>query len=113
MTYGSVTEMARYQKKLPPPDLESARSWAGKWIRDAYINIVGVVHDVRETEDGIRLVARFQDEDQDRLIALEPLEGSIDYLLPGDGRARYRPMTDEEIAERRRALAAKKAAQQG
>lgn len=100
--------MARYEKKLPPPDINSARSWVGRWIRDAYVNVVGLVRDVRETEEGIRLVARFQGEDEDRLIALEPREQDLEYLYPGDAQARYRPMTEQELAERRKALAAKR-----
>ena len=92
--------MARYRKKLPPLDINSARSWVGKAIRDAYENLPGIVHDVRETEEGIRLVARFRGEQEDRLIALEPTPDGR-YVSPGDLKARYRAMTDEEVAERR------------
>jgi len=92
--------MARYRRKLPPPDVNSARSWVGKAIRDAYENRPGLVHDVRETEEGIRLVVRFRDEAEDRLVALEPTADGH-YLVPDDPKARYRTLTDQELAERR------------
>lgn len=71
-------------------------------------NQLGFVHDVVETEDGIRLAARFPGEKEDRLIALEPTDDG-EYITPGEVKARYRPPTAAD-RERLKKLAAKKAA---
>ncbi len=96
--------MARYQRKLPPPDIDAARSWIRKPIRDAMENKIGFVVDVAGEEHGIRLVARFPGESEDRLIALAKTDDG-NYLMPGEVKARYRPATADDL-KRLRALAA-------
>jgi len=56
---------------------------------------MGPVHAVLQVPAGVRLLARFPDEDESRDIALEAT-GNGEYLLPGDVRARYRPPTDDD-----------------
>lgn len=88
--------MARYQPKLPPPDIASARSWVGKPIRDAYKNELGLVYDVAEEKDGLYLMAKFPAQKRPRKIALHPREDN-EYLFPGAVKARYRPPSDNDL----------------
>lgn len=88
--------MARYQKKLPEPDLDSAKSWVGKPIRDAYKNTLGLVIGVEEKKDGIYLLARFPGQKSNRRIALHPKDNN-EYLFPGAVKARYRPPSDNDL----------------
>lgn len=88
--------MARYQKKLPPPDLTAAKSWVGKPIRDAYKNRLGLVIGVEEKKDGIYLLARFPGQKRNRRIALHPKENN-EYIFPGAVKARYRPPSDNDV----------------
>jgi hypothetical protein len=90
-----VAVMARYQKKLPPPDIKAARSWVGKYIRDAYANQLGIVIGVEESKAGIRLAARFPEEKESRLIALDPQEDQ-EFISPGSVKARYRPPSRDD-----------------
>ena len=87
--------MARYRRKLPEADPKAARSWVGKFVRDTALAELGLVHEVTQTDAGLRLLARFPGESESRLIALEPTD-DMEYLLPGDVRARYRPPTDAD-----------------
>ena len=87
--------MARYQRKLPAADPRAARSWVGKFIRDTALDELGLVHDVKQTDAGLRLLAKFPGETESRLIALEPTP-DMECLSPGDVRARYRPPTDAD-----------------
>lgn len=87
--------MAKYQPQMPAPDIAYARSWIGKVIRDTSLQQLGIVHDVKETKDGIRLIARFPDQKRNRRIALEPIE-NMEYIYPGDVYARYRPPTEAD-----------------
>jgi hypothetical protein len=56
---------------------------------------IGLVHGVAEDEGSVRLEARFPGEASSRLIALEAVEGG-EYIMPGDVRARYRPLDAED-----------------
>ena len=87
--------MARYKRKVPPADPVAARSWIGKFVRDTRLDEMGLVHAVLQVPAGVRLLARFPDEDESRAIALEATPNG-EYLLPGDVRARYRPPTDSD-----------------
>lgn len=83
--------------KTTTPDLRAALSWRGKMIRDTQTNELGLVVDARETEDGVRLVARFPSNPQEeRLIALEPTD-DLECLVPDMVKARYRPPRREDI----------------
>lgn len=97
-----TTLMARYHNKLSPSDPLAARSWVGKFVRDTIKSELGLVHDVVETDAGLRLLARFPGESVSRHIALEPTSDML-YLLPGDVHARYRPPTEAD-QERVKAL---------
>lgn len=86
--------------------LRAARSWRGKKIRDAKANEIGLAVGALETEEGVRIVARFpSDPKTDRLIALEPTD-DLECLVPDMVKARYRAPRQEEID----ALMAKRAA---
>jgi hypothetical protein len=87
--------MARYQRKLPPPDLAAANSWVGKFVRDAYANQLGYVYAVEDTEDGPVLCARFPEPESERRIHLVEREDG-EYIFPGAVRARYRPPSYED-----------------
>lgn len=93
--------MARNRRKPQPPDIDSARSWRGKLLRDGFENRLGLVHTVSEDENGIYLTVRFQNEEGDRTIWLEPREDG-EYVYPGDAHARYRPLLEDELAKRRK-----------
>jgi hypothetical protein len=98
--------MANYKRKIPEADPVAARSWIGKFIRDTKLQELGLVVDVVELKDvGVRLLARFPGEKKGRHIALEAT-ADMEYVMPGDVRARYRPPTDADL-ERLRSLAAK------
>jgi hypothetical protein len=94
MAYNCV--MARYQPKLPPPNLANAKSWVGKPIRDAYANELGLVHEVIEDETGLWLLARFPGQTESRKIALE-VRPDGEYLYPGSVKGRYRPPSDNDM----------------
>lgn len=81
--------------------MASAMSWHGKTLRDAFENRLGLVHSVKESEEGVFLLARFQEESEDRVIWLEPREDG-EYVFPEDPHARYRPLLDEEMANRKK-----------
>jgi hypothetical protein len=90
--------MSKYKRKIPDADPEAARSWIGKFIRDTKLSELGYVVGVIELKDGsVRLQARFPGEKRDRKIALEPTP-NMEYVMPGDVRARYRPPTDADLA---------------
>lgn len=76
-------------------------SWKGKALRDGFENRLGLVHTVNEGESGVFLLARFQDEKEDRIVWLEPREDG-EYVFPGDSHARYRPILEEELANRKK-----------
>jgi hypothetical protein len=75
--------------------MDLARSWKGKFIRDAYERQLGFVYDIDASEELPRLVARFPD--GDRIINLVPTD-DLNYTAPGHVRARYRPPTEEDLA---------------
>jgi hypothetical protein len=87
--------MARYKRIVPPADPVAARSWVGKFVRDTKLAQLGFVHDVVSSEVGVRLLARFPGEHESRPIALEATP-DMEYLMPGDVRARYRPPTEAD-----------------
>lgn len=82
--------------------LRAARSWIRKFVKDAYADDTGkrfgLVHDVEEGEDGVRLLARFPGETSDRRIALEPVVDGH-YLFPKDVKSRYRRLSERDVAE--------------
>lgn len=82
--------------------LRSARSWIRKFVKDAYAEDddkrFGLVHDVVEGPDGIRLLARFPGETTDRRIALEPVADGH-YLFPKDVKSRYRRLSERDVVE--------------
>jgi S-adenosylmethionine synthetase len=78
--------------------LAAARSWVNKMIKDVDEERYGLVRDVTVREGVVRLVVRFQGEQEDRLVALEFVPDGH-YMLPTDARARYRPLAraDREL----------------
>ena len=88
--------MASYKRKLPPPDPAAARSWIGKPIRDTQTNSVGLVCGIAEIGQDLFLKGRFPGQEEERLIAREP-RPDREFLSPGEVKARYRPLTSEEI----------------
>jgi len=94
---------------MSPPSLADASSWKQRWIRDAMANELGFVIDVVETDDGIRLIARFPGESENRLIALEPTADG-EFITPGEVKARYRPPTSADLDRLKQLAAARKAA---
>jgi hypothetical protein len=111
MTNGNATPTAA-------PELTAARSWVKKPLKDAYASKpaegeidarFGWVVDALETEDGVRLVARFPGEEAERLIALEPtVDGH--YLYPKDVKSRYRGLSETDRDELKALVAARRAA---
>lgn len=87
--------MSRYKPKVPNADLQAARSWIGKPVRDTRLDIFGLVHDVVEDKESVRLLALFPGERNSRKIALEVISNG-EYLFPGDAHARYRPLSDDD-----------------
>jgi hypothetical protein len=85
--------------------LASAMSWKNKLVKDAYEQKLGVVVSVRARGEEIVLTAKFQGETESREFTLGAGDG-IERLMPGDTKARYRPLTEED----RHALAANRAA---
>lgn len=90
----------RSRAALPPADPAAARSWVGQTIKDAYTaDSFGVVHGVEEGDDGkVRLLVRFAGETADRRVLLQKPDepADVEFLLPGDARARYRTLTDAD-----------------
>jgi hypothetical protein len=89
------------KRKPVPADVQAAGSWIGKPIKDAYTSdSVGLVHGVEESDDGkVRLLARFPGETVSRRILLEVPQDpkDLEFLVPGQVRARYRPLTDADL----------------
>lgn len=107
--FGNIQRMSRRSRKSPPTaDPQAARSWIGQKLKDAYTaDSFGVVHAVEKGADGaVRLLARFRGEDTDRRILLQKPEdpADVEFLMPGEHRARYRPLTeaDERLLGERR-----------
>ena len=91
--------MARYKKKTPPPDVNAANSWRGRWVRDAYENNFGMISAVEQDGDDVLLKARFLGEDgKERVLHIEPREDG-EFLFPNEVKARYRPATDDEVRQ--------------
>lgn len=93
--------MGKYKPKVPPANKAAAESWIGKPVKDAQANTIGLVHNVVEALEGVRLLARFPGEKLDRKIALE-MTNDRECLCPGEIRARYRPLTQEDLARIKR-----------
>ena len=58
-----------------------------------------MVHGVDEGDDGkVRLLVRFAGETADRRVLLQKPDdlADVEFLLPGDARARYRTLTDAD-----------------
>ena len=85
----------RYKPKVPPANSFWAGSWIGKFIEDTKFDELGFVHDVIGEGASVRLLARFPREKTSRSVALEVVADG-EYLFPGDVRARYRPLAEEE-----------------
>jgi len=94
-TNASHFVMARYKPKVPPADPKAVRSWIGKPVKDTKLNEFGLVHDILEQDDKVYILARFPHETESRKIALEPVD-NMEYILPGDVRARYRPLSETD-----------------
>jgi len=90
----------RSRAALPPADPAAARCWVGLTIKDAYTaDSFGVVHGVDEGVDGkARPLVRFAGETADRRVLLQKPDdpADVEFLLPGDARARYRTPTDAD-----------------
>lgn len=75
----------------------AAESWLRKLIKDTRTGSYGLVHDLVETGDGFKLLARFQGEAESRQIALDHSSDGH-FLSPDDVRAFYRPLSAAERA---------------
>lgn len=91
--------------KTQLPDIQAARSWRGRWLRDAYENNYGLVSSVNETKEGqVSLQVRFLGEGgKERTVAMQPREDG-EFLCPNEVKARYRPADEQAVRDHLRAL---------
>lgn len=92
----------------PASARRAAESWVGKFIRDAYERQLGVVIgcELDDTSQEWVLLANFPSENQPRRIFLAPREDKRDlnYISPGNVKAKYRPPTEDDLKRLREML---------
>jgi hypothetical protein len=96
----------------PAAACKAAESWVGKFIRDAYERQLGVVIgcELDDVSEEWVLLAKFPGENDPRRIFLAAREDKRDlnYISPGNVKARYRPPTEDDI-KRLRAMSRRRA----
>lgn len=75
-------------RKKPKVNIEYARQWRARKVRDTRTNEIGLVIDACETDEGVRLVCYFKSRGK-VLVALERTP-DFECLVPDLARARYR-----------------------